>query len=145
MRFLNLKTISSQQLSFLLALFSLLILMITLIMEYFFKVPVCRMCLLERYPYLAAAIVGLLAYFFTENSPLHPWFKYCLILVFLISTGLSFYHIGLEYGWFNLPSFCKESSPKLETVEALRDQILNQKTIIPCNVVPLRIFFLSLA
>ena len=114
-------------------------------MEYGFNIPVCRMCLLERYPYLAASLVALMLYVLDGKNPLSCWLKYILVVIFFIGTGLSVYHIGLEYGWFELPSFCQGSSTKVNTVEALRAQIMSQKTFIPCNMVPMRILFLSLA
>jgi len=127
------------------ALISLCILGTTFILEHFFEIPVCRMCMLERYPYAVATLLGVLFYMFSDPTILHRWARYLLIATFIVSTGLSFYHMGLEHNWFDLPEFCKGSSLKLDTVEALRAQILSQTTVIPCNVVSLRLFFLSLA
>jgi disulfide bond formation protein DsbB len=139
------KNLSSQNLSLLISLSSLLILLTTFLMEHGFNIPICRMCLLERYPYVAAVLVALASYFLEEKNPLSRWLKYALAVIFLISTGLSIYHLGLEHEWFDLPSFCQGSSTKAATVDALRAQIMSQKTFIPCNVVSLRIFFFSLA
>jgi disulfide bond formation protein DsbB len=129
----------------LIILTSLLVLITTFILEHFFEVPICRMCTIERYPYAIAALLGVFLYFFSENTPFYKWGKYLLLIIFIVSLGLSFYHIGLEYEWFQLPSFCQGESAKFDTVKDLRQQILNQKTVIPCNIVPLRLFFLSLA
>lgn len=139
------KKFSSKSLAFWICLASLLILCVSFLMEYAFNIPVCRMCSLERYPYVVATLVTLSLYSLDEKHSFYLGLKYILILTFLMSTSLAFYHIGLEHGWFDLPSFCKGSPLKLETVEALREQILNQTTVIPCNVVSLRVFFLSLA
>lgn len=139
------KNLPSKNLSLLISLSSLLILLTTFLMEHGFNIPICRMCLLERYPYLAAVLVALASYFLEEKNSLSRWLKYTLVVIFFISTGLSVYHIGLEYGWFDLPSFCQGSSTTAATVDALRAQIMSQKTFIPCNVVSLRIFFFSLA
>ena len=121
------------------------ILLASLILEHIFQVPICRMCLFERYPYMVATCLGVVLYFCPSNIELYRWVLHLLLITFLISTGLSLYHIGIEYDWFDLPSFCQIQYASATTVDALRDQILSQTRLVPCNVVSLRIFFLSLA
>ncbi|MDC0348866.1 disulfide bond formation protein B [Alphaproteobacteria bacterium] len=126
---------------------SFLILMTALIMEHFFDVPVCRMCVFERYPYILSTLLGGVFFFWAEKSFVQRWASHLLTIVFLIGLGLSLYHVALEYRWIDLPVFCKGSSSLLglDTLESLRAHILSQNKIIPCNIVPLRILFLSLA
>lgn len=121
------------------------ILLASLILEHIFQIPLCRMCILERYPYMVATGLGIVLYFSAPTSPLYRVALSLLLLTFVVSAGLSFYHIGIEHVWFDLPSFCQPHSPPAATFDALRAQILGQTTVVPCNVVSLRIFFLSLA
>ncbi len=126
-------------------LISGIVLGIGLIMEHVFHIPACNMCVLERYPY--AVIMFLYLMSFILHSPqfdrLLPWF---FTLIFLISMGLSFYHVGIEHHIFELPSFCGNTAHKsFQNVAALKEYLRHQKEVIRCDIVPLRIFNLSLA
>lgn len=138
-------TLPSKVIFLFLGIVSLTILSTTFLMEYGFKIPTCHMCVLERYPYLSASVLSFSLYFIPPGTLSHGIFKYCLFSAFLTSTLLSSYHIGLEHGGFELPSFCKPAPLSAHSVEVLREKIMNQKTVIPCNAIPIRIFFLSLA
>jgi len=147
MIFCLMNKIPSRTKALMISALSFLILMTALVMEHFFDVPVCRMCTFERYPYILAILLGGI-FFFWEKKPLvQYWAAGLLTTAFFIGLGLSLYHVALEYRWIDLPSFCKGTSSilGLDTLEDLRAHILSQNKIIPCNVVPLRILFLSLA
>lgn len=121
------------------------LLLATFIMEHVFHISVCQMCRFERYPYWGGTILATLMYLFVLGPASVKILKHLLVLNFVTGLGLSLYHVGLEYNLFNLPSFCQPPQISAHSVEALKAQLLNQPLMVPCNIVSLRIFFLSLA
>lgn len=113
--------------------------------QHVLEIPLCRMCLVERYTYFIATLIGLILFFVPFHTPVFSLLKYLLMATFLTSLGFSLYHIGLEHGWFELPSFCKIDARTNQSIESMRAQIMAQQTTIPCNEIPLRLVFLSLA
>jgi disulfide bond formation protein DsbB len=61
----------------------------------------CALCLLERWPYRVAIVLGLLA-----SVVPHRWARALLVLVvlsMLVSTALAFVHVGVEQHWWPSP------------------------------------------
>lgn len=98
----------------------------------------CSLCILERWPWavaLAAALAGLA---FGRPRP-------ALAIVALALAGnalLSAYHVGVEAGWFALPSTCAAGG-SASTIEELRAQLAAARP--SCDRVALRVLGLSLA
>lgn len=69
--------------------------------EYWLRMVPCPLCLLERWPYRIAAILGLLA----AVTP--RWTSRFLltltVLVMLAGAGIAFVHVGVEQGWWPSP------------------------------------------
>ena len=61
----------------------------------------CALCLLERWPYRAAIVLGLLAAAL-PRVPAHAA-RALLILVLLAGAGLGLTHVGVEQGWWPDP------------------------------------------
>ena len=101
----------------------------------------CRLCLYERIPYLLSILL-ILKILFTKIFERETLL--ILSLVFIISTCLAFYHLGIEQGFFTESLVCKtENLSENVTKEELLEQ-LSQNTI-SCKDVSFRIFGLSLA
>lgn len=98
----------------------------------------CSLCILERWPWgvaLAAATLGLLL-----GRP-----RPALAVAALLLAGnavLSGYHVGVESGWFSLPSTCAAGGGAT-TIEELRAQLAAARPT--CDRVALRVLGLSLA
>jgi disulfide bond formation protein DsbB len=71
--------------------------------------------------------------------------KLILVLIFLsfINIAISFYHIGIEQGFFNELTSCKDNLGANSTQELLKE--LSNKGIVSCKEVSFRIFGFSLA
>ena len=98
------------------------------------------MCLYQRIPYYMAFFLILLSLFKIIN------FKnliIILIILTLINIGLSFYHIGIEQGFFSELSTCKDEINANTTKDLLNQ--LKSKGIVSCKEVSFTIFGLSLA
>ena len=108
--------------------------------QYVLKVPPCPMCQYQRIPYYLAVVV--LGVFFFN---IIDFKKLILFLIFLsfINIAISFYHIGIEQGFFTELSSCKDDLGANNTQELLKK--LSNKSIVSCKEVSFRIFGFSLA
>jgi disulfide bond formation protein DsbB len=100
----------------------------------------CNLCLLERIPYLCAIILVLLSFKFSQFKKI---FTFILIIVFLVATLLSLYHLGIEQGLIQESLVCdlQSGSTILSKEEILKQ--LQQKSV-NCKDVTFKIFGLSL-
>jgi disulfide bond formation protein DsbB len=98
----------------LLALASAAILLAALALQYLGGLPPCRLCVWQRWPYVALIALGLIGWFWRPRAAL------CVAaLVLLGSAGLAAYHVGIEQGWWALPEGCVAGG-RAETVEDLK-------------------------
>ena len=100
----------------------------------------CDLCILERIPYLLAIILILLNYKFNYFE---KYFLILLIIVFLIATILSLYHLGIEQGFIQESMVCDlKSGSNLLSKEDILKQL--QEKSVSCKDVTFKIFGLSL-
>ena len=109
--------------------------------EYILDYKPCNLCLFERLPYFLAIIIILLGLSFNRFE------KFIFIflgLIFASGTILSFYHFGIEQGFFKESLVCVSNNEIniLNKEDLLKDF---QKTIISCKDVEFTLFGLSLA
>lgn len=132
--------INHNQIVFGLFFFNILILISAYYIEYILKVPACSMCIYQRIPYFLSTVI--IVVFFLKKIG----FKKLIIILFLftlINTGLSFYHIGIEQGFFNELNTCKDEINASNTKDLLSQ--LKSKGVVSCKEVGFTIFGLSLA
>lgn len=106
-------------------------------LEYLGGYAPCSLCVLERWPWLLALITGVAGLGFGRPRP-------ALVVGALLLAGnaaLSAYHVGVEAGWFALPSTCAAGG-SAGSIEELRAQLLAARPT--CDRVALRVFGLSL-
>ena len=91
--------------------------------EYVLGHQPCNLCILERIPYLMAIIIIVLNYKFMH---LEKYFILLLILVFLASTILSLYHLGIEQDFIEESLVCdlKKGSDLLSKENILKQLLL---------------------
>ena len=108
--------------------------------EYLLGHQPCNLCLIQRIPYGLTLILVIINYFFRKNE---KFIILLLILIFSFSFIVSFYHYGIEQGFFEESSLCilKSSSEILSKEELLKQ--LQIKTV-SCKDVTFRIFGFSL-
>ena len=121
-------------------LISIIALSSAFFIEYVLGHQPCNLCLLERIPYLLAIIIILLNYKFIHFE---KNFILVLTLIFLVSTGLSLYHLGIEQGFIKESLVCdlNNGSNLLSKDDILKQ--LQQKNV-SCQDVTFKIFGLSL-
>ena len=121
-------------------LISIIALSSAFFIEYVLGHQPCNLCILERIPYLLAIIIILLNYKFIHFE---KNFILVLTLIFLVATGLSLYHLGIEQGFIKESLVCdlNNGSNLLSKDDILKQ--LQQKNV-SCQDVTFKIFGLSL-
>ena len=121
-------------------LFSFIALISAFFIEYILGHQPCNLCLIERIPYGVSIMIIIAIFLIKKNQ---KFLVMLLILTFIFSFAISFYHFGIEQGFFQETSFCGvKGSTEIVTKEDLLKQ-LSEKTI-SCKDVTFRIFGLSL-
>ena len=121
--------------------FSILSLSIAYFIQYVIGHKPCNLCIIERTPYIAAII--LISVIFIINK--YEKIILSIILIFFIfGTVVSFYHFGIEQGFFNESLICELSNNNPLNKEELLNQ-LKKAEIVSCKDVTFRFLGLSLA
>ena len=121
-------------------IFSFIALISAYFIEYILGHQPCNLCLIERIPY-GLSIILIISIFVLKKY--ERFFIILLILTFIFSFGISFYHYGIEQGFFKETAICglKNISENITKEDLLKH--LNKK-IISCKDVTFRFFGLSL-
>ena len=124
--------------------FIFLISFVALISAYFIEYVLghqpCNLCLLERIPYAVALVIVI---FNHKLNHLEKYFILLLSIVFLASTLLSLYHLGIEQGFIEESLVCDlQNSSKILSKEEILKQL--QEKRVSCKDVTFKIFGLSL-
>jgi len=121
-------------------LISLISIISAYFIEYILKHQPCSLCLIERIPYGLSIILIISNYIFKKNE---KFIILLLILIFAFSFIISFYHFGIEQGFFEESAVCgiKNASDIISKEELLKQ--LQVKTV-SCKDVTFRIFGFSL-
>ena len=121
-------------------LISLISIISAYFIEYILEHQPCSLCLIERIPYGLSIILIISNYIFRKNE---KFIILLLILIFAFSFIISFYHFGIEQGFFEESAVCgiKNASDIISKEELLKQ--LQVKTV-GCKDVTFRIFGFSL-
>ena len=121
-------------------LFSFIALISAFFIEYVLGHQPCNLCLIERIPYGLSIMVIIAIFLIKKNQ---KFLVLLLILIFVFSLAISFYHYGIEQGFFKESFVCgvKNLTESITKEDLLKQ--LSEKTI-SCRDVTFRIFGLSL-
>ncbi len=122
---------------------SAIVLGAALFSQYWGGLAPCELCILQRWPWAMAITISIVALFVGHRRSL-PWVALVLGLVFLVSAGFAFYHLGVEQHWFAGPSACTPSTAAPTTLEEMRQRILNAQ-VVRCDQPQWSLFGVSLA
>jgi disulfide bond formation protein DsbB len=101
-----------------LGLLALASLVFAYILQYAFGMHPCALCMKERYACMALAAVGLSGFLLDQGKPA---LVLCLAIL-LGTTGLTFYHVGVEFGWFQMTAACTGAG-RATSLEDLRNML----------------------
>ena len=121
--------------------FSIISLSIAYFIQFVLGHKPCNLCLIERIPYLASVI--LISLIFIINR-FKTFIAGAILLFFVFGTIVSFYHVGIEQGFFSESLLCNLSN---SGDNLSKEQLLQQlkSTPISCKDVTFRFLGLSLA
>ncbi len=110
--------------------------------QYIGRLPPCEMCWWQRYPHIAAIVVGLLGGALVQINMLDGKFARPLALLTIalvaLSGAIAAYHAGVEWHWWKGPSTCTGQAYNGGTLD------LNAPVVM-CDHAAWRLFGLSLA
>ena len=121
-------------------LFSFIALIAAFFIEYVLGHQPCNLCLIERIPYGLSIMIIMAIFLIKKNQ---EFLVLLLILTFIFSFTISFYHYGIEQGFFQESSVC---ATKSLTEDITKEKLLKQlsERAISCKDVTFSIFGLSL-
>ncbi len=122
--------------------FSILSLSIAYFVQYILGHKPCNLCLIERIPYIVSVILISLIFILRRFEKLLAGI---VLLFFVLGTLVSFYHFGIEQGFFQESIVCnlKEINGTLSKEDLLKQ--LKDSPTVSCKDVTFRFFGLSLA
>jgi len=121
-------------------IFSVFALITAYFIQYILNHKPCNLCLIERIPYLAAIIFISLIFILNKFEKI---ISLIVGLFFIFGAIVSFYHFGIEQGFFNESLVCNLGSSKATTAQELLKQL--EKETVSCKDVTFRVLGLSLA
>lgn len=122
-------------------LFSIFAIFSAFFIQYILGYQPCNLCLLERIPYYIAIIIIILKNSIKNYQNL---FLILLAVTFVCATVLSFYHFGIEQGFFEESFVCNLNPIKNNlTADAILEQLKNSQ--VSCKNVTFKLMGLSLA
>ena len=118
---------------------SIMTLVVAVYIEYILGIKPCKLCYYQRIPFILALILSCIGLKFLNQKIILK----IILLIFLSSTFLAFYHFGIENGFI----------PDLSICEGKKEILIDTKSIIKsfedkipsCKDVDFRLFGLSLA
>ena len=121
-------------------IFSAIALSSAFFIEYILGHQPCNLCLFERIPYGLSLVLISAIFILRKNE---KFFTLLLIITFVFSLAISFYHYGIEQGFFEESAVC---GVKDFTENITKEDLLKQlsEKIVSCKDVTFRILGLSL-
>ena len=121
--------------------FSILSLSIAYFIQYVLGHKPCNLCIIERIPYIAAIILISLIFILNRYQKI---ISSLILIFFIFGAVVSFYHFGIEQGFFNETLVCNLGN---SGANLSKEQLLKQlgNAPISCKEVTFRFLGLSLA
>ena len=121
--------------------FSILSLSIAYFIQYVLGHKPCNLCIIERIPYIAAIILISLIFILNKYQKI---ISSLIFIFFIFGVVVSFYHFGIEQGFFSESLVCDLGNSQPLNKEELLNQ-LKKTEIVSCKDVTFRFLGLSLA
>ena len=121
--------------------FSILSLSIAYFIQYVLGHKPCNLCIIERIPYIAAIILISLIFILNRYQKI---ISSLILIFFIFGAVVSFYHFGIEQGFYSESLICELTNNNPLNKEELLNQ-LKKAEIVSCKDVTFRFLGLSLA
>ena len=121
-------------------IFSILALVAAYFIEFILGHKPCNLCSIERIPYLASIILISLIFILNKYEKL---ISLIVGLFFLFGAIISFYHFGIEQGFFSESFVCNLNNNETLSSQDLLKEL--EKNTVSCKDVTFTLFGFSLA
>ena len=122
-------------------LFSIFALITAYFIQYILGHEPCNLCLIERIPYFVAVILISLIFILNKYE---KFFSLIMGLFFIFGSIISFYHFGIEQGFFSESLVCDLGN--YNTASSTQDLLKQlEKKTVSCKDVTFKILGFSLA
>ncbi len=105
-----------------------------LISQYGFGLYPCYLCILQRIPYAAIILLAVLCWLLGHHRRFLTLYLLTAILLWLADAGIAFYHTGVEQGWIEASSGCAATAPAGDSLDDLRNAILDSPNVSCADV-----------
>jgi disulfide bond formation protein DsbB len=123
---------------------SLMLILGALGFQYLAGIPPCEMCHWQRWPHIAAAVVGLGGGLFVQSGLVGSAFArplaWMVVLLIAVAGALGVYHAGVEWHWWLGPQECTGSAFHFHG-----GKLDLNAPVVQCDIAAWRLFGLSLA
>ncbi|MGI4875959.1 MAG: disulfide bond formation protein B [Janthinobacterium lividum] len=106
--------------------------------QYLGHLAPCEMCLWQRWPHVAALVLGLVAWASGNARPV----VVLAALAVLVTAGLGYFHAGVEYHWWAGPPACT-TQPLAAGSNFITSMLATQ--LIRCDAAAWTLFGISMA
>ena len=120
--------------------FSLISITSALYIEYILQYQPCKLCIYQRFPYIAAIFVSFIGFNYFGNDKI----LLATIIIFTISAIISGYHFGIENSFFEELISCTNNSLELSNKSELLKSLANNLPV-NCKDATFKILGISLA
>ena len=107
--------------------------------QYVVGLAPCHLCILQRWPHLAAIAIGVMALALGQRAL--AWLGAAAAFT---TSAIGVYHTGVEQKWWEGPSTCTSSNPASLSADEFFDKIIGAP-LIRCDDIPWDLFGLSMA
>ncbi|AXC49895.1 disulfide bond formation protein B [Paracoccus suum] len=107
--------------------------------------PPCELCILQRWPHVAALALGIVAWFMPGRTSARA-LAWAGVIVMLACAGIAFYHAGVEWKWWAGPAQCSGGASNIGSLSV--DQLMakiNAAPVVRCDEPALLILGFSMA
>ena len=112
--------------------------------QFLYGLSPCELCIYQRWPWLAAIVLGLAAAGAARHKTLQTVLLVLMSLSLLGNAGLASFHVGVEQHWWEGLASCMGNLPQTDSIEALRAKLLATPTA-SCSEVSWSLFGISMA
>ena len=121
--------------------FSIISLSTAYFIQYVLGHKPCNLCIIERIPYIVAIILISLIFILNRYQKI---ISSLILIFFIFGVVVSFYHFGIEQGFFSESLVCDLSNSQPLNKEELLNKLKNTE-LVSCKDVTFRFLGLSLA
>jgi disulfide bond formation protein DsbB len=95
----------------------------------------CELCILQRYPYAAVIVSGILAWVMRKRRLWVAALLAVCVLGFLTTSGIAAYHVAVEQKWMDAPDSCASATLSADaSLDELKAMILNAPKVSCADV-----------